>query len=48
MELILKTEGQEVKINVIDVTVEQVIDALDSVSILDVEITEWVGPRPKK
>lgn len=47
MELILKTEDQEVKINAINATVQQVIDAIESASE-SVEITEWVGPRPKK
>ena len=47
MYLILKSEDQEVKINVADATVQQVIDAIESVSE-SVEITEWVGPRPKK
>ena len=42
MELTLKSEDQEVKINVVDATVQQVIDAIESANLT----VDHVGSRP--
>jgi len=48
MEAILKAENQEIKVSFSkEVTKERVIEALKAIDS-SIEITEWVGPRPKK
>lgn len=48
MTVVLKTQDQEVKLTMPEgVKIEDAVKALEQISP-SVEITEWVGPRPKK